>query len=171
MLELNSHRWSKLSHAYGTASDIPGLLAALEKCPPAEDEESEPYFTLWSSLCHQGDIYTASYAALPHLIRVCLEQPARTHWSVLQLAVCIEIARLSNRGPDMPKDLGAAYKAALGHFPETVLHLTKNQKSPDLAAISASATALSQGELVLAEAILEMDRETASAFLRWFRAQ
>src|SRR2546426_5104183 len=34
-----------------------------------------PYTTLfrsslWSALCHQGDVYTASYAALPELVKI-----------------------------------------------------------------------------------------------------
>lgn len=51
--------WSQLSHAYGTAEDIPGLLDRLEP-----DPRSPVWNDLWSSLCHQGTVYTASYAAL-----------------------------------------------------------------------------------------------------------
>ncbi|MEV6239040.1 hypothetical protein [Lentzea sp. NPDC051838] len=57
--------WSVLTHAYGTAEDIPGLLDRVAK---ANDEEA--WSELWSALCHQGTSYPASYAALPHLARI-----------------------------------------------------------------------------------------------------
>lgn len=68
MIELGDPRWEKLSHAYGSAADIPELLRQLAGATgPKIRYDSEPWFTLWSSLCHQGDVYDASYAALPHL--------------------------------------------------------------------------------------------------------
>ncbi|GHH34347.1 hypothetical protein [Lentzea cavernae] len=53
--------WSVLHHAYGTAEDVPGLLAR------AAANDREAWTELWSALCHQGTSYPASYAALPHL--------------------------------------------------------------------------------------------------------
>jgi hypothetical protein len=57
MIDLDDPCWQKLSHAYGSAADIPELLRQLARetgRKPAYD--SEPWFTLWSSLCHQGDV-------------------------------------------------------------------------------------------------------------------
>jgi hypothetical protein len=69
------------------------------------DYRSEPYFSLWSALCHQGDAYTASYAAVPHLVDVLLAAPSPAHDSTLQLVVCIEIARARGDGPELPTEL------------------------------------------------------------------
>ncbi|MHC5906440.1 hypothetical protein ACVNF4_21420 [Streptomyces sp. S6] len=55
--------WSRLSHAYGPADDIPGLFAGLDGGPG----DKEIWSGLWSALCHQGTVYTASFAALPLL--------------------------------------------------------------------------------------------------------
>lgn len=52
--------WATLTHAYGSAEDIPDLLAALEESP-----STVLWTALWSRLWHQGDTYSASYAALP----------------------------------------------------------------------------------------------------------
>jgi hypothetical protein len=93
MLPLNSPTWADLRDAYGASSDIPGLLRDLEALPPNEGAEAEPYFSLWSALCHQGDVYTASYAAVPHLVRVAASAPERVPWTVFQMVACIEIAR------------------------------------------------------------------------------
>ncbi|WP_053670616.1 hypothetical protein [Streptomyces sp. NRRL B-1140] len=57
--------WSRLRHAYGTAEDVPGLLDGASADPQSSDWDE-----LWSRLCHQGTVYSASYAALPALTRM-----------------------------------------------------------------------------------------------------
>ena len=92
MLDLGSIRWNELTHAYGNAGDIPKLLEQAAKWPLAEKYQDEPYFSLWSSLCHQGDAYSASYAAVPHLASFCdAEAPKKVNENILHLIVCIEI--------------------------------------------------------------------------------
>ncbi len=54
MLSLDSPRWSELKHAYGDASDIPDLLRQLDDLL-SSDDDSEPWFSIWSSLAHQSD--------------------------------------------------------------------------------------------------------------------
>ncbi|MER5355611.1 hypothetical protein ABT093_35460 [Kitasatospora sp. NPDC002551] len=54
--------WSRLSHAYGPADDIPDLLDRIASAPT-----DELWNDLWSALCHQGSVYPASLAALPWL--------------------------------------------------------------------------------------------------------
>ena len=56
MLSLDDTQWAELSHAYGRASDIPALLRQLYALPHASGQE-EPWFSLWSALAHQGDVY------------------------------------------------------------------------------------------------------------------
>ena len=55
--------WSKLSHAYGSAEDLPEILAGLEpdyrNCPAWGD--------LIGRVCHQGTTYSASPYVLPYL--------------------------------------------------------------------------------------------------------
>jgi hypothetical protein len=54
--------WSILEHAYGKAADVPLLLADLSPDPTAN-----VWADLWSRICHQGTVYSASFAALPIL--------------------------------------------------------------------------------------------------------
>lgn len=54
--------WRELTHAYGSAEDIPGLFARLGGI-----EDDAVWTELWSALCHQGSVYEASWAALPVL--------------------------------------------------------------------------------------------------------
>ena len=76
MLPLDSARWAELNHAYGKAANVPQLLRQLESFPTSEDE-SEPWFSIWSALAHQGDVYSASFAAVPHVVRVLALDPVR----------------------------------------------------------------------------------------------
>lgn len=54
--------WAQLDHAYGDAADIPDLL---DQARP--EAAQDVWQDLWSRLCHQGSVYTASYAAIPAL--------------------------------------------------------------------------------------------------------
>src|SRR5688572_14620061 len=92
MLPLDSPRWSELTHAYGTAEDIPELLRQLKNLPRSHGEE-EPWLTLWSSLAHQGDVYSASFAAVPHVIEALARAPERADSSYFQFPAWIEICR------------------------------------------------------------------------------
>jgi len=45
----------------GSAADVPALLVALLAFPKSEGQR-EPWFSIWSALAHQGDVYSASFA-------------------------------------------------------------------------------------------------------------
>ncbi|WP_211371792.1 hypothetical protein [Marilutibacter maris] len=83
MLNLDSPRWSELQHAYGSAADIPGRLRELRDMPEAKGD-SEPWFGLWSALAHQGDVFPASFAALPHVVDALAGQPHKASASYFQ---------------------------------------------------------------------------------------
>jgi hypothetical protein len=93
-----------LSHASGPAKDIPSLLTrAAHDVRPGYQQDST-WFDLWSALCHQDDIYTASYAAVPHLIALAAGHLQRRNYDPLLLSASIELARLEGRGPEIPSD-------------------------------------------------------------------
>jgi len=166
MLPLNSPRWAELRDAYGASSDIPGLLRDLEALPPDEGTEAEPYFSLWSALCHQGDIYTATYAAVPHFVRVAAGAPERVPWTIFQMVACIEIARNQGRGPPLPRDLKTDYLAALGQIPEIVSRAAKVGWDHWYCGAALAAIAAAKGFCQYAEAILELDPDTIKDMLR-----
>ncbi|WP_328907567.1 hypothetical protein OG230_33820 [Streptomyces sp. NBC_00234] len=76
--------WSQLSHAYGSAEDIPALLDRI-----ASDPAPELWNDLWSALCHQGSVYPASFAALPWLADVAGGSDGEQAVSALTLAGAI----------------------------------------------------------------------------------
>ncbi len=78
--------WASLRHAYGPADDIPALLATASE---AGLNAGNVWHELWGRLCHQGTVYSASYAALPALTHVASRAPAAGYMEPLALAAAI----------------------------------------------------------------------------------
>jgi hypothetical protein len=111
--------WSELHHAYGPAGDIPTLLQDARRAPAPSDYRDEPWFSLWSALCHQGDVFTASYAAVPELMAIAEARHTdpMVECECLYLAAMIELERSAPDGltppPALPAELTAAYRTAI----------------------------------------------------------
>jgi hypothetical protein len=84
--------WATLRHAYGSAEDVPALLATAK----AGGDGGTVWDDLWSRLCHQGTVYSASYAALPALAAMTAQHPPAGYVASLHLAAAIVA---SNDGP------------------------------------------------------------------------
>jgi len=155
MIPLDSSRWQELDHAYGSARDIPALLAQLASFPKEKQSTSEPFHSLWSALCHQDDVYSASYAAVPHIVRVAETDPRSASMSYYALPTAIEIDRAEGRGPAIPAELEVEYFTALrrlAQLAETQLtEAVDDLRSQYLRA----AVAVGRGDAALAAQILE----------------
>ncbi|GHD02427.1 hypothetical protein [Novosphingobium pokkalii] len=158
MIKLDDPRWQELSHAYGSAADIPELLRQLAHTTgPKTGYDSEPWFTLWSSLCHQGDVYDASYAALPHIVEIACNATGAVDFSFFQLPAAIEIARVSGKGPPVPADLAQAYGDAVPRLARCVVqYLREDWDEPTLLSVM-SALAVAKGHYRVAEAVMNLD--------------
>lgn len=166
MLSLDSHRWTELKHAYGTAGDIPALLRQLGELPSSEND-AEPWFTLWSALAHQGDVYSASFAAVPHVVHALASEPSRADQSYFQFPAWVEICRAKNQ-VDIPEDLRAAYFGSLAQLPALVAAASNRCWEPDFLASTLAAVAAAKGQPAVAEAVLELTPEVAQEFMEWF---
>jgi hypothetical protein len=171
MLSLDSGRWKDLEHAYGSARDIPPLLRLLLEFPPHTGDEAEPYFSLWSALCHQGDVYTASYAAVPHIVHALASNPARAHWDYFLLPTAIEIARSHGNGPAIPPELASDYRAALVALPELAARAATRELDELYCRVLAAAVVTAKGQQKLGEAILELTPEVLPKFMDWLYEQ
>lgn len=81
MLEkLDSVGWSGLTHAYGTAEEIPAFIAALRS--PDGQARAEALDELWSCLLHEGLRFEADAYAVPFLTDLAVD-PATAERSVL----------------------------------------------------------------------------------------
>lgn len=166
MLELSSPRWGELSDAYGSAAKIPALLRQLSALP-SDDGSSEPWFSLWSALAHQGDVYSASFAAVPHVIAAIASSPERVTDVYFHFPAWIEICRHKN-GVDVPDELVAGYFDSLSRIPGLAASAAEKQWSAAFTACALSATAAAKGQHGLAEALLELtSSDTVDQFLEW----
>lgn len=165
MLSLESPRWSELEHAYGFADDVPELLAQLRQVPSSEND-SEPWFTLWSSLAHQGDVYSASFAAVPHVVDALASAPMNADHSYFQFPAWVEICRAKNQ-TEVPQDLQAPYAEALARLPSLVAAASGKDWEPGFLACALAAMAVAKGQPAVAEAALELTPEVAGEFMAW----
>src|SRR6185369_5672976 len=92
MLPLDSPRWTELKHAYGDAADIPRLLKELENFPLDQGPLfNGPWHSVWSALAHQGDVYPASFAAVPWIVHFLGVDPLKSGWEYFGFPACVEI--------------------------------------------------------------------------------
>ncbi len=60
--------WASVKHAFGPATDVPGLIRALTS--PDEDVRRGAWSALYGNLYHQGIVYPATTVAAPFFLRL-----------------------------------------------------------------------------------------------------
>lgn len=168
MLSLDDQRWCDLTHAYGGAGDISALLLQLEQLPVAT-ENAEPWHSLWSALAHQGNVYSASFAAVPHIVEALARDPAKADAAYFQFPAWVECCRV-RQGIEVPAELVEAYESALARLPFLVAEASRRPWRDDgFMQCALAAIAAAKGQTLVAEAVLELDQDVAQPFLDWFR--
>jgi len=84
---LDAVDWSSLTHAYGEATDVPGLLRALLSPDPKVREKT--IYELFGNIWHQGTVYPASAAALPFLYELLVAPEVQDKSSIAHLIASI----------------------------------------------------------------------------------
>lgn len=166
MLSLDDPRWSELKHAYGDAADVPALLKQLVGLPSSESD-NEPWFSIWSALAHQGDVYSASFAAVPHVIEALASAPLKADFSYFQFPAWVEVCRVK-KGVPVPEHIASAYFESLSRLPTLVAAASSRQWDEGFLCCALSAVAAAKGQPAVAEAVLELTPEVASEFMEWF---
>jgi len=105
MLPLDDPRWNDLQGGYRIPYDP---TSALRRLDAGEDQQAS-WAELWAEL-HQGDVGEASYASVPHLVRI-LER-GDLDWNGYALIATIDIERRSRPNPPIPDWLAPSYHAA-----------------------------------------------------------
>jgi len=134
MLSFDDKRWEQLSGGYRAGFDPRTALSKLETNTQSEDAWNE----LWEGLHHQGDVGEASYAAVPHIVRIYRQRRA-DRWRSFGLVALIELARGRGTNPVVPNWLKQDYFQAI----------------QDLAAI-ASSEIMSEGDVDAMRAMLSV---------------
>jgi hypothetical protein len=82
--------WQQLEHAYGPASDVPALLAAVRA---DDDRAGEAIDELFSTICHQGTVYSATVPAVPFIAMLALDDGLPVERRALLALLLFMIAR------------------------------------------------------------------------------
>ncbi len=160
MLPLDDPRWVELRHAYGSAGDVPVLLRYVESSPGIRRPYYRAVLHALVVLCHQGEVYTASYAAVPHLVALVEASPQHFRWTLLALVQAVEAARFAGEAVDMPRYLVGAYFGALRRIPQIAAKLLSSPRTEVECRVILSACAASAGHAGLSDAINELTPET-----------
>lgn len=169
MLPLDSPLWNQLTHAYGSAADVPPWLEQLKQLPSSAGN-AEPWFSIWSALAHQGDVFVSSYAAVPHVVEALAIAPEKADSSYIHFPAWVEICRAKG-GPPIPAELESSYFAALRRLPSLVAAAASRNLEPEFVGCCMAALAAAQGQPAMAEAALELNPELAEQYLEWLAEQ
>ena len=154
MLSLDDKRWSDLKGGYRTLFDARPLLSALET---ARDTE-KAWHELWEELYHQGDVGEASYAAVPHLVRIYRLRGA-IDWNTYAMVAVIELARGRGKNPQVPKWLKEGYVRAIQELAEIGAVEILPAKDPEDIRAILSILAIAKGARTNARFLLDYSAE------------
>jgi hypothetical protein len=140
MLSLEDSRWTQLRGGYRVPYDPRPALLRLESGKDTKTVWEE----LWQELYHQGDVGEASYAAIPHLVRIYRRsQPG--DWNTYAMLATVELARREQRNPAIPDWLQEDYDLAWKDLAETGLAELKDATNREVARSILAVLALWKG--------------------------
>jgi hypothetical protein len=84
---LDEINWSALTHAYGSADDVPGLLRQRASADPKEASEAGSDF--FGNIWHQGTVYEATSYAVPFLVELLARPETHERASLVGLLASI----------------------------------------------------------------------------------
>jgi hypothetical protein len=158
-LDLASPRWAELLQAHGSAEDIPRLLEALAMIE-GERERAELWFGIWATLCPDGQVYSAAYAAVPHLLAITERKQLDERVAAMHVVAAVEVARHQPGAPAVPDDLVMAYALAIESLPLRVVQMTAAKWDAVSAQILAAALLVGKRQPALARAVLALDADS-----------
>ncbi|WP_107052614.1 HEAT repeat domain-containing protein [Streptomyces sp. NRRL S-1448] len=110
---MNDVDWAELTHAYGTAEDVPGLLHDLRSDEDVTRERALD--ALYGGVHHQGDVYDSTLACIPHLLALVQDPDAPDRGPAIGLLTSIGAtahAAAEEAGDTMPDPEAALAEAA-----------------------------------------------------------
>jgi hypothetical protein len=118
-------------------------------------------------LCHQGDIYPASFAAIPHIVRILSAAPQRAGFDFFLLPAAVEVARVENN-VSVPEALRPSYFAALSQLPALAAASVRAGRDEELSQSALAAFAAAAGNTDFARLLIDVDREDVAEVLEWY---
>lgn len=125
MLPLDDPKWCSLRGGYRVPYNPAGALRQLY----AGVNQNAAWSELWQGLHHQGDVGEASYAAVPHLVRIQRDR-GELRWDAYAMLATIEVERHRASNPPIPDWLLAPYEAAWSSLRTVALRDCANATEP-----------------------------------------
>ena len=154
MLTLDDNLWSNLTGGYRTRFDPRQLLARLE----ADEGSAKTWHEIWGELYHQGDVGTASYAAVPHLVRIHRTLGV-VDWNTYAIVSAIELARDKRTNPEVLKSLKEDYFRAIRELAEIGAAEILRTDEPESVRAILSVIALAKGLRIHAMFLVEYSED------------
>ena len=152
MLSLTDPRWQDFISGYQMKYDASLPLKQLEAASD-NDEIIQILDELWDELHHQGDVGTASYLAVPQLVRIGLNKKF-ADWRLIGLVALIEVQR--HESPVvLPQEYEAEYFHALQQIEPLIAINTSLPWDREYASCALAALAASKGHIDMAKVIQE----------------
>jgi len=154
MLSLDDERWGALKGGYRQPFDPRPLLRKLESGVGMK----ETWYELWGELHHQGDVGEASYAAVPHIVRIHRKRGV-PDWNPYALVACIELARGQGNNPELPNWLEQDYFDSIHDLAK--IGIGEYDRADDTEQVRAilSILAISKGARIFGELLLNFNEK------------
>jgi len=140
MLSLDDNRWNNLTGGYRMKCDPRPLLAQLE----SEQNREMAWHELWEELHHQGDVGEASYASVPHLVRIH-QKCGLDAWNTYAIVAIIELARGKGKNPEVPTWLQEDYLQAIRELADIGTAEISRTEEPDAVRAILAVIAIAKG--------------------------
>jgi hypothetical protein len=115
--DLNSIDWASLTHAYGSAEDVPGLLSDLRSADA--EVRNEARYELNGNIFHQGTRYEASAYAVPFLLELAADPTTPDRHEVISLLTGLATGYGHDATTGFPI---AAMRDAMAQVPDQTWH-------------------------------------------------
>ncbi len=125
---------------------------------------------MWSALAHQGDVYSASFAAVPHIVRLIATFPEQSSSGHFHFVSWIEICRRSKSVP-VPSDLLNAYDEAFALLPKPICARAGRAWDRVYLLGALAALSIAKGDVKIAEAITELNDDVLAGFFEWVQSR
>jgi hypothetical protein len=166
MLELNDPRWDQLAGGRRTQFDPRQALRQLASGVAVERAWAE----LWDGLHHQGNVDTAAYAAVPHLVRIHRQRDV-PDWNTYAILGAIEREHHARRNPAIPAWLASGYQSAWHEIIGLALHDLERSEHPRLVQSALGVIAMARGLRRTAEVLLDFTEDELEEMVREYRGE
>jgi hypothetical protein len=147
-------QWACLIGGYRALYDPREALQALRVGKDVDAAWRE----LWDELHHQNDVDTASYAAVPWLVRIH-EERGVADWNTYGLLITIELAQGRRHNPPIPEHFKRAYDTAWKRLTEIALTELEAAEDETLVSCIIAVLAIGKGHRELGRFAAEFDEE------------